>query len=358
MIPSRRDNLTQQKLDHIKPSHPGLWFDKYMVQQLGKDERIGKDQKTPMKQLVDTVASFSIPPLYNTFFERWEQTVKQNGAQTHPATVRGRMVVGLGSESVLETSVALHRTYGVPYIPGSALKGLAATYAHQHLKNPQWKKGGIAHQILFGDTTTAGYITFYDALYIPGSYTGNKPLSADVITVHHPKYYQGSGQPPADWDSPTPIPFLSATGSYLVALGTSPGAEMWRDKAFEILAEALDKMGIGAKTSSGYGRLRMEGLGFPSVKSTQTATLAETPVTPEQARVNSMIQQVQQLRSNQVAGQIAQHVDRWRKLDAPAPLKHQLATAILERVAQAGRAKVDGEKAWYRELRAYLNAKA
>jgi len=39
------------------------------------------------------------------------------------------LVVGLGAESVLETSLTLHRIYGYPIIPGSALKGLARTLA-------------------------------------------------------------------------------------------------------------------------------------------------------------------------------------------------------------------------------------
>src|SRR5205085_8112131 len=90
------------------------------------------------------------------------------GAQTHRAQVKGRMIVGLGSESVLETSISLHRTYGVPYIPGSALKGLAANYASLRL-DEDWQKGGKYYKIVFGDTDDAGYITFFDALYIPRS---------------------------------------------------------------------------------------------------------------------------------------------------------------------------------------------
>ncbi len=30
---------------------------------------------------------------------------------------KSRLVVGLGDESVYETSIRLHRNYGVPYIP-------------------------------------------------------------------------------------------------------------------------------------------------------------------------------------------------------------------------------------------------
>ena len=39
-----------------------------------------------------------------------------------------RMVIGLGNESVYETSMILHHIYGIPYIPGSAIKGVVRSY--------------------------------------------------------------------------------------------------------------------------------------------------------------------------------------------------------------------------------------
>jgi CRISPR-associated protein Cmr6 len=181
-------------------------------------------------------------------------------AITRKATVKGRMIVGLGDESVLETSIALHHTYGVPYIPGSALKGLASSYAHQKL-GENWQKGSDAHNILFGNTDKAGYITFFDALYVPDSGHHGQALYPDIITVHHQEYYNtGKDNAPADWDSPTPVPFLSATGSYLLALAAPdlPTDNEWVPRTFDILEHALKEMGIGAKTSSGYGRMEFE----------------------------------------------------------------------------------------------------
>jgi CRISPR-associated protein Cmr6 len=166
------------------------------------------------------------------------------------------MVVGLGAESILETSIALHRTYGVPYIPGSALKGLAAAAAHKQLQDPRWHKTGEDgkigewHRILFGDQESSGYVIFHDALWVPEG--GTLPLDLDVMTVHHPKYYQGDA-PPADWDNPTPVAFVSARGKYLLAV---TGPEEWADAAMEILRDALENDGIGANTAAGYGRLQ------------------------------------------------------------------------------------------------------
>lgn len=51
------------------------------------------------------------------------------------------------------------------------------------------------------------------------------------------------------------MPFISATGIYLVALG---GAEPdWVEAGLKILGMALNELGIGAKTSSGYGRMAL-----------------------------------------------------------------------------------------------------
>ncbi|MCS6884032.1 MAG: type III-B CRISPR module RAMP protein Cmr6 [Acidobacteriota bacterium] len=135
-------------------------------------------------------------------------------AKTREAKVEGRMIVGLGQESVLEASVTLHRTYGVPYIPGSAIKVAAA---FTKMLGDDWNENSAAYKTFFGTTDDAGYVLFFDALYVPDSGFEGEPLWPDIMTVHHQKYYVEATKPPADWDNPIPVPFLSATGKYLVA---------------------------------------------------------------------------------------------------------------------------------------------
>lgn len=240
----------------------GLWLDKYIQKQ---DKEDTESRVTLIKQ----VAALHIPEAYIHFYKRWEHTLTDSGVkrqQMRLAHTKGRMIVGLGDESVLETSIALHHTYGVPYIPGSALKGLAASYARQRL-GEDWKKDAPskAYNTIFGDTNEVGCITFFDALLYIDPDANKRPKSVlhqDTITVHHPDYYQKQEKPPSDRDSPTPIPFLSVTGSYLIALA-APDLEngsLWIDKTFEILTYALEEMGIGAKTSSGYGRMTLEAM--------------------------------------------------------------------------------------------------
>lgn len=248
---SRRPRL--EWLHHRSASNAGLWLDKYLDSSGAEDTKAKHD-------LVEQVAGIAISDAYKTFYKRWRQALEAQGVKPREAEVKGRMVIGLGDESVIETSVTLHHTYGVPFIPGSALKGLAASYARQQLEGDEWRERGKHYLTVFGQTDDAGFITFYDALYIPEKFrqkpdnVGKEcPLAADVLTVHHQAYYQDGSAPPADWDDPVPVPFLSAMGHYLIALS---GPDEWVEVVFKILQMALRDYGIGAKTSSGYGRLK------------------------------------------------------------------------------------------------------
>lgn len=250
-------------------THAGLWLDAFIGEQ-------SRDNTESKHRLVQQVAELSVSDTYVQFFHRWEELLKTYcSVSPRRARVRTRLAIGLGGAGVLETAVTLHHTYGVPYIPGSALKGLAASYVRQCLSDPQWGqwdqnrawKPGAAYRLIFGDTTSAGYITFFDALYVPGSGHDGKPLHPDIITVHHPDYYQNKDKPPADWDSPIPVPFLTATGDYLVALAAPTVADWiapWIEQTFTILTLALDQWGVGAKTSSGYGRMELSPPGSPN----------------------------------------------------------------------------------------------
>jgi CRISPR-associated protein Cmr6 len=241
-IQSRRSDLRDVQVK--KTTNARLWMDKYL----------DRTENEPNQALVQQVAGLDSADSYEAFYMRWKKGLESRGAVQREAHTLGRLVVDLGADSVLETHIPLQYTYGVPYIPGSALKGLAAHFADRHLE-AHWKKGEDAHKIMFGTTDAAGYVTFFDALFVPDSGKQGKMLWKDVITVHHKEYYQSGDQPPADWDGTTIIPFLTTSGSFLIALA---GPEGWVEKAFEILALALEKEGIGAKTSSGYGRMSFE----------------------------------------------------------------------------------------------------
>ena len=262
---SRRANL--QKFTATQAQHPGLWLDKFLTTTDAEDGQ-------PRSQLVSETTSIQ-PVAYPQMFRRWQKTLQEMGAILYEATTLGCLSIGLGSASVIETAVSIHRTYGVPYIPGSALKGVTAHYAHQYQPD-LWGKNGDAHKTLFGTTESAGYVTFLDALPPPLP-PPKWQLHQDTITVPPPEYYQGLDQAPADWDSPNPVPFLSVSGTFLIALH-APDAPEWGERGLEILREALKDMGVGAKTSSGYGRMRLNQDPVPPPFKLQEGLLVRTTI--------------------------------------------------------------------------------
>ncbi len=197
-------------------------------------------------------------------------------------SVQGRLIVGLGGENVLETGITLHHTYGVPIIPGSALKGLASHYCDQVWgeANPEFKIAGVKdeddngkestrqgkyHRVLFGANDDSGHIIFHDAWITPDSLQEKKQgLVLDVMTPHHGDYYaekkdeKGKLFAPTDFDDPNPVTFLSVTGVVHVALSCDEDGEQgeqWIKLALGLVTEALEHWGVGGKTNAGYGRL-------------------------------------------------------------------------------------------------------
>ncbi|MFQ3590852.1 MAG: type III-B CRISPR module RAMP protein Cmr6 [Chloracidobacterium sp.] len=335
-------------------AHPGLGFERFLLAQLtdkgdAKAPDVGKSGavqpgEPPRTALVKAVAGLRPASLYAAWYARWKHHLSVFGAQMREAEVVGRLVVGLGADSVSETAISLHRTYGVPVIPGSALKGLAAAYAHRYVEETAWRKltprcpQGSAHRTLFGsaqDTDPeAGYVIFFDALWVPGS--AEHPLAADVMAVHHADYYQGRADWPADWDSPTVVPFLTATGKFLLALAGPPD---WVDAAFDLLDAALAKLGGGAKTAAGYGRLRLE-------------AKAVLPPDPSEVEADQLVAQIKGLRSNEVAARLGDFAKRWQNLPDGVPGKRRVAEAIVDQSRVWKGAK---DKPWFREVKRYLD---
>jgi len=215
-------------------------------------------------------ASHDAQALYEAAYRRRQADL---GQLANPAsrlsTVQGRLVVGLGGENVLEAGISLHHTYGVPVIPGSALKGLAAHYCdrvwganHQEYQRQVEEadgrvRPGAAHHVLFGGGDDAGHVVFHDAWLAPQSLKPGAGLVLDVMTPHHAGYYVGQDDaPPADFDDPTPISFLAVTGVFQVAVScASEDGRAWAELALELVARALAHWGVGGKTRAGYGRM-------------------------------------------------------------------------------------------------------
>lgn len=345
---SIRDAVTRAQ----KVSHAGLVLDKGL-----EEQQTGTGGSEARKRLFDKLCGASSPEPYKPAFQRWQAVV-----QALPNTVsqvmktKGRLIVGLGGESVLETGLTLHHTYGVPFIPGSALKGLARHYAEQVLGITASKDSNKSldklseperhHRVLFGTTDDAGYVTFMDALYVPGSAPSDQPLVLDTITTHHPKYYTGGQtQWPWDFDDPNPVSFISVRGSFLVAV--QGPTEEWAKLAMDILTKALQDYGIGGKTSSGYGKLA------PGTAPPPPDVKADRGAVPTLAQEHPLVQQITALPNAQVKSQLGSFYDRWLKLTSDEE-KRVVAQAIIERLKQVGALESWRGRSWVVALLKFL----
>ena len=237
--------------------HVGLLLQRYLSENATGKSGNPEEKREVLQAAINAASDCDVGELYKISYQRWRSLLPSSSV-THELHTIGRLIVGLGSENVLETGIRLHHTFGMPIIPGSALKGLAAHYCDQvwGATDKQFNKDGPYHELLFGTTDDCGCIVFHDAWFVPDS--ESNPMQLDVMTPHHPEWFDGS-VPPTDFDSPIPVPFLSVSGGFRVAL-TWHGPEheeanKWTNLAFSLVKEALSEWGIGGKTTSGYGRL-------------------------------------------------------------------------------------------------------
>jgi len=236
----------------VATTNAGLWLDRFLNRGAGD---------APVRDLiVKALERIKPPDGYGRAYDRRATALESldggfEGGVTRfwSGSVQGRMIVGIGAASVRETGISLLRTWGVPFIPGSALKGVAASIARKHAGDA-WNPGTPGHRALFGDQLLGGCVVFHDAWWVPGGVGEELPLDLDVMTVHHSAYYGGRDEAPCDWDEPNPVAFITAHGQYLVALS---GPASWVEAAGRLLEVGLTELGIGANTAAGYGRVKI-----------------------------------------------------------------------------------------------------
>lgn len=182
-----------------------------------------------------------------------------------------RMVTGLGGDHVQETNMTLDHVYGVPYLPGSAFKGIVRGWVIQEDFNGDeklamrdiedsddvdLKKKKNNFFDVFGNQKSMGQVQFFSAYP-----TNNVVLSLDIMNPHFPNYYTGT-ELPTDTQNPNPINFLTLKQTLFRFILLSTKQDLiditrdWTDKA-------LKSKGLGAKTASGYGYFRQQFTDIP-----------------------------------------------------------------------------------------------
>lgn len=174
------------------------------------------------------------------------------------------LAIGLGHESVYETSITLHPLYGYPYLPAQAIKGVCLSYIVHKFFEGDEKEALKCPDVcaMFGDEERQGAIIFTDA--IPEK---APKIKKDIMNVHYKSYYNGQGEP-VDSDSPSLVQFpvvydssfqfgISFKEDVELTGGTfheQSAKEAWRKWIPEVFVEH----GIGSKTAINYGYGRAE----------------------------------------------------------------------------------------------------
>ncbi len=237
----------------------GLWYDKFchawdIPSPLDGKKRQG-DLKVDKKEWIDTVAGrgnkHGTSRELKHRSERQRKITESLKGRYLDLETAGPFVTGLGRQHPVENGFLWHHTLGVPYLPGSSVKGMVRAWA-EHWEETEEEN----RQRIVGSQSRAGEVTFFDALP-----TQPVSLKADVLTPHYGDYYHGS-KLPGDWISPVPILFLVVGEGNSFRFAVAPRSDRARthcEMACDWLQSALEWIGAGAKTAVGYGRFEKAG---------------------------------------------------------------------------------------------------
>jgi len=108
--------------------NPTLLFSKVFPLSTQKDERDDKDKYLDLviSEIEKLQKEFNIIKNFLHRREKLVQLLITEGFRkvSFEATCAWRLIIGLGVSHPQETSMTLHHIYGIPYIPGSAVKGV------------------------------------------------------------------------------------------------------------------------------------------------------------------------------------------------------------------------------------------
>ncbi len=192
------------------------------------------------------------------------------------AQSEGRLAINLADSLIQNAGICLDRLFGLPFVPGSAIKGVC-----RHAALAELQSAGEADQNRFFDVFRAVFGTadndfangdlrpFQNLLsgraenqkgavaFLPAYPVNEARVVVDLTNVHYPHYYRTGRTEDLSKEHPQPNSFpaveVGAQFAFclvLTSLGNDPGL---LDAATRWLATALTVHGLGAKTASGYG---------------------------------------------------------------------------------------------------------
>jgi len=270
-----------------------------------------KEDKSKSKDIIDYItdssgySKFAIPEVNNLFYYDHFSSKKLS------MKLGGRLIINQAGGVLENANLCIHRHFGYPYIPGSAVKGIARhsawhrwcelidvekenkqTNSEQTLREVALKTAltfgfptndkmpnkakdikresksdylddylADTYPDLFGKDGT--YSSFSGAVSFLAAVPSEYNLVTDVLTCHHNKYYSGEQPKAYDNENPVPVFFPAVEEGAIFKFSVIPlnKCKLIKNKysfdpvdfAMDCLKEGLEIHGIGAKTSAGYG---------------------------------------------------------------------------------------------------------
>jgi CRISPR-associated protein Cmr6 len=268
----------------FRGASPGLRFGMYYQ---GWSDAGGTRQEDGAKRdAIDKACALEVADrrAMNAWNERQRQLAAPLASAGLLAEFHARAVApfatGLGSEHPTENGFAFLWPYGLPYLPGSGIKGVLRAAAREL----GWP--AAEHLSLFGSDvpdgegaeSQRGVLSFWDAMPV----IEGERLRVEIMTPHQTHYLQpqaggsrrddkstAGSDSPHDSGNPNPIYFLSVpprsqfvfrVSCDLDRLGRlAPELQQdhrWRLRLQEGFEHAFEWLGFGAKTAVGYGAMK------------------------------------------------------------------------------------------------------
>ncbi len=190
--------------------------------------------------------------------------------------LEGRLAINLADSLIQNAGICLDRLFGLPFIPGSAIKGVVRHTALDEVKAaPASERDALLALFcsVFGTSENdfqKGDLRGFRSLpprtpadgkgavsFLPAYPVNDCRIVVDLTNVHYPEYYR-TGRPDAQSNErpqPNPLPAVEAGAefAFFIVLNGLKHDPALLATARRWLEKAITERGLGAKTASGYG---------------------------------------------------------------------------------------------------------
>ncbi|APT75360.1 CRISPR-associated protein Cmr6 [Marinitoga sp. 1137] len=228
-----------------------MYYDKFVYHEANPEDlkKIKDDYKDILINLDKNIIKKNIEIIKNIRIQMINKIKKHYNVKTYIVKNKTPFLIGAGIPSIDEIGFYWSRNYGLPIIPGTSIKGAFRKYieSNNDLKS--------IIDVVFGNAEKKGYIDFLDAIPI-----NTIKLNIDYQTPHFQEYYMNN-QPPNDVYNPIPLNYLNVSnGTFRIDLLISADSNEVINIINIHFKYFLEYFGIGAKTSMGYGRFKIQEL--------------------------------------------------------------------------------------------------